>query len=123
MLLDNEYYYSFISKFRFDSKVLECDNDGSRYRKFLVVKYEDKTKIIRLPDMKILNTINNIIKFWDVEEIVSTCIYFDSEFKELKYYHFDDLYFIKYKLDDNIKNCKLVDDTETIYKLLKEKMI
>lgn len=125
MALDKEYSYSFISEFRFNSKLLGCNNDGSVYRKFLMVNYKvkNKTKTVKIFDYKDLKKINNIINFYVIEEIVSTCIYFDSEFKELIYYHFDDLYFIKYKLyDDNIKINGLFDDADKVYSSLKEKL-
>lgn len=121
MKFDENFKYSFIDKMDFDSKVLDCKNDGSKYNKYLLIFYYDNNdmKNIEVPNDTYLDKFYNIVNTYDVEEIISSCINFDSMYDYLHYYHINDFYFIKYKIsDDIIKNLKLEDDSAKIKKLL-----
>lgn len=117
MLYDKTYKYTIINETIFNNKYLECKNDGSKYKNYIIVCYKDGNdiKYIDIPNENYLNKINNIIKTYNVEEIVSTCIYFDNMYDELYYFHIDDIYFTKYLMDDEYtEHFKLSDDSEHI---------
>lgn len=116
-ILDNKYKYEIVNKVVFDNKYLFCKTDGSKYKKYLLVSYKEdnEIKFIDIPNENYLNKINNIIKVYNVEEIISSCIHFDGMYDEANYYHVDDIYFIKYLMDEDIyKQFKKRDDYEKI---------
>lgn len=97
-----EYNYRLISKETFDSKMLEVKTFNDIYRKYKIVKFK-KNNEIRLAEIifeELLDKIDNIIKIYDAEKIISSCIGFDGRYDNLTYYHIDDLYFIEFKNDD-----------------------
>ena len=102
-LLDDNYKYEIVNDIVFNNKYLLCKTDGSKYKKYLLVCYKEdnEVKYIDIPDESYLNRIKNVIKTYNVEEIISTCINFDSYYEEAIYYHIDDIYFIKYLMDDD----------------------
>ncbi len=63
------------------------------YKEENIFKYEN------IPNESYLDRFTNIIKIYKVEEIISTCVGFDSIYKRLKYFHVDDLCFIKFLID------------------------
>ena len=116
-LLDNNYKYEIINKIVFDNKCLQCKTDGSKYKKYLLVSYKEDNKInyIDIPNEEYLNKINNVIKVYNVEEIISSCIYFDDYYNKANYFHIDDVYFIKYLMDeDNYNEFKKGNDYEKV---------
>jgi len=118
-LLGDNYKYEIINETIFNNKFLQCKSDGSKYKKYLLICYKDKDEIkyIDIPDEKYLNKFNNIIKIYNVEEIISSCIHFDSEYDKLKYFHIDDIYFKQYLMEeDNLKQFKIVNDYEKLKK-------
>ena len=116
-IVDSNYKYKIINEMVFNNKYLLCNSDGSKYKKYLLVCYK-KDNIIKyedIPNESYLDRFTNIIKTYNVEEIISTCIQFDSIYKELNYFHVDDLYFIKYLMDEeNYKKFESNDDYEII---------
>lgn len=101
-IIDNNYKYKIISDTEFSNKYLMCNSDGSKYKKYILVCYkeDDIIKYEDIPDESYLDRFTNIIKKYNVEEIISTCIHFDSMYDELYYFHMDDFYFIKYLMDE-----------------------
>ena len=101
-IVDNNYKYKIINETEFNNKYLMCNSDGSKYKKYILVCYKeyDNIKYVDIPDEGYLNRFTNIIKTYSVEEIISTCIHFDSMYDELYYFHIDDFYFIKYLMDE-----------------------
>ena len=101
-IVDNNYKYKIINETEFNNKYLMCNSDGSKYKKYILVCYKeyDNIKYVDIPDEGYLNRFTNIIKTYSVEEIISTCIYFDNMYDELYYFHIDDFYFIKYLMDE-----------------------
>ncbi len=101
-IIDDNYKYKIIDKMEFDNKYLLRNTDGSKYKKYLLICYknDDIIKYDDIPNESYLNRFSNIIKTYLVEEIVSICIHFDSMYKELNYFHIDDIYFIKYLIDE-----------------------
>ena len=66
-----------------------------------------------------LSKLKNIIKKYQVEEIISSCINFDSMYENLTYIHINDFYFIKYQVSDEIgKLQNISNDNEEIKKIL-----
>ena len=64
-----------------------------------------------------MDKFNNVIRIYNVEEIISTCINFDSIYNELYYFHIDNIYFIKYLMDEEFyKLSKLNNDYQVIEK-------
>ena len=101
-IFDSNYKYRIINEQEFNTKYLLCNNDGSVYKKYLLVCYR-KDNIIKYDNISnesYLDKFTNIIKTYNVEEIISTCINFDSMYTELNYFHIDDLYFIKYLMNE-----------------------
>ena len=47
--------------------------------------------------------LENVIKIYDAEKIVSNCKGSDARYENLTYYHIDDLYFIEF-LNDALDN-------------------
>lgn len=121
MKYDEKFNYSYISKYEFDKKYLQSKQDGSKYKKYILVYYEESNKI---KSMKIYNELDlsklkNIIKKYQVEEIISSCINFDSMYENLTYIHINDFYFIKYQVSDEIgKLQNISNDNEEIKKIL-----
>ena len=123
-IIDNNYKYKIIEDFEFNQKILLCSSDGSKYQKYLIVCYKegDTTKYIEIPDETTLEKFKQIDKIFHVEEIVSSCIHSDSMYNKLFYYHIDDVYFIKYIIDDEFYQLfKLSNDYEMIKNSLIEK--
>lgn len=119
MVFNESFKYSFINKIDFDNKILNCKTDGSKYKNYIIVKYNDNDVIKRVdvPNEMYLNKYTNIIDKHNVEEIVSSCMYFDSMYEVLYYYHIDDIYFIKYKiLNEELENME--DNSIEISKIL-----
>jgi hypothetical protein len=117
MLFDNNYKYEIISETTFNNKYLSCKSDGSKYKKYILIFYkkDNEIKYIDIPDDSYLNRFDNIIKIYNVEEIISSCINFDSEYDKLNYFHINDIYFTKYLIDeDMIEILKLGNDYEKI---------
>ena len=102
VIIDNNYKYKIISDTEFSNKYLMCNSDGSKYKKYILVCYkeDDIIKYEDIPDESYLDRFTNIIKKYNVEEIISTCIHFDSMYNELYYFHMDNFYFIKYLMDE-----------------------
>ena len=116
-----EFNYRLISKENFDSKMLEVKTFGDLYRKYKIVKYK-KNNEMHLSEIifeELLDKIENIIKIYDAEKIISSCTGFDGRYDDLTYYHIDDLYFIEFKNDDLGNN----NQNELIIEKLKEKGI
>ena len=90
-IIDNNYKYKIISDTEFSNKYLMCNSDGSKYKKYILVCYkeDDIIKYEDIPDESYLDRFTNIIKKYNVEEIISTCIHFDSMYDELYYFHID----------------------------------
>ena len=101
-IIDNNYKYKIISDTEFSNKYLMCNSDGSKYKKYILVCYkeDDIIKYEDIPDESYLDRFTNIIKKYNIEEIISSCINFDSMYDELYYFHMDDFYFIKYLMDE-----------------------
>ena len=102
MIFKEEYNYRLISKETFDSKMLEVKTFNDLYRKYKIVKYKKNDKICfaEIIFEELLDKIENIIKIYDSEKIISSCIGFDGRYDNLTYYHIDDLYFIEFENDD-----------------------
>lgn len=102
MIFKEEYSYRLISKETFDSKMLEVKTFNDLYRKYKIVKYKKNDKICfaEIIFEELLDKIENIIKIYDSEKIISSCIGFDGRYDNLTYYHIDDLYFIEFENDD-----------------------
>ncbi len=116
-IFDKNYKYKIINETVFNNKYLLCNSDGSKYKKYLLVCYKEDNaiKYEEIPDKSYLDGFNNIIKIYNVEEIISSCINFDSMYDKLNYFHIDDFYFIKYLMDeDNFKMFGSKNDYETI---------
>lgn len=103
-IIDNNYKYKIISDTEFSNKYLMCNSDGSKYKKYILVCYkeDDIIKYDDIPDESYLDRFTNIIKKYNVEEIISTCIHSDSMYDELYYFHMDNFYFIKYLIDEEL---------------------
>lgn len=101
MLFKEEYNYRLISKDVFDFKLLGYKDFGDIYRKYKIVKYKKNGEInfaeIIFDDL--IKKIDNIIKIYDAEKIISSCTGFDSMYDKLTYYRIEDLYFIEFKND------------------------
>lgn len=105
MNLKENYNYRFISKNYFDSKCLEIETFNDEYRKYKIVKYK-KNEEIRFAEIvfeHLIKNIENVIKIYDAEKIVSNCKGADARYENLTYYHIDDLYFIEFS-DDYLGN-------------------
>jgi hypothetical protein len=102
MLFKDNYNYRLISKDIFDSKILEVENFKDIYRKYKIVKYkkDDKICFAEIIFKDLVKKIENIIKIYDAEKIISSCTGFDGRYDKLTYYHIEDLYFIEFKNDD-----------------------
>lgn len=120
-LFDDNYNYEFIDKMRFDNKYLSCNTDGSKYKKYLLVCYkeDDVVKYKDIPDESYLDKINNVMKVYNVEEIISSCIYFDGMYSKLNYFHVDDIYFIKYIFNEE---CKDLFEANNDYEKIKDEL-
>ena len=117
MIYDEKYRYTIINKSDFDDKYLKCKKDGSKYKKYILACYKENNEIkyIDIPDESYLNKFNNIIKTYNVEEIISTCINFDAMYEKLTYYNINEIYFMKYTMsDDNIEFLRLNNDIDKI---------
>ena len=118
-IIDDKYKYKIIEDIEFNQKYLLCSSDGSKYQKYLIVCYKegDTTKYVEIPDETNLEKFKQIDEIYHVEEIVSTCIHSDSMYNKLIYYHIDDVYFIKYIIDDEFYQLfKLSNDYEILKK-------
>ncbi len=119
MIVEKGYRYSIISSYEFGRKLLESKSDGSKYKRFFLLYYNDgnKMKSVEIPDQIYLKNYSKIIKLFEVEEIISTCLGFDNAFERVSYYHVDDLYFIKYRVSkDLFDSFDLNDDSKVIEK-------
>ena len=119
MKYDENYNYKIISSNDFDNKYLLCKNDGSKYKKYILVFYEENNviKSEELPNGDYMDRYSNIVSNYEVEEIISSCIEFDSAFKYKKYYKIKNkLCFIKYKYLDECISFK--NDNEQVKQLL-----
>lgn len=101
MIIDDNKYYRLITKETFDSKVLEVKTFNDIYRKYKIVNYKKDEKIIfaEIIFEDLIKNIDNIIKIYDAEKIISSCIGFDNRYDNLVYYRIDDLYFIEFTND------------------------
>ena len=118
-IIDNNYKYTIIDETKFNNKYLLCNSDGSKYKKYLLVCYKEDNhvKYMDIPNENYLEKITNIIKIYNIEEIVSSCTNFDNMYDELNYFHIDDIYFIKYIVnEEDYKPFKFSDDYEKIEK-------
>ena len=121
-IFDDNYKYQIIDELTFDNKCLSCDNDGSKYKKYILVCYKENNiiKYTTVPNESYLDKLTNVINIYNVEEIISSCSNFDSMYNELTYFHMNDLYFIKYLMDEeNFKASKLNNDYEMIIEKLR----
>ena len=102
MKFKEEYDYRLITKYTFDSKVLDMKRFNDVYRKYKIVKHKKGDKILfdEIIFEELIDKIDDIIKVYNAEKIVSSCRGFDGRYDELTYYHIDDLYFIEYKNDE-----------------------
>ena len=119
MKYDENYNYKIISENDFDNKYLLCKNDGSKYKKYILVFYKENNviKSEELPNGDYMDRYSNIVSSYEVEEIISSCIGFDSAFKYKKYYEIKNkLCFIKYKYLDECISFK--NDNEQVKQLL-----
>lgn len=116
-----EYNYRLISKETFDSKMLEIKTFNDLYRKYKIIKYKKNDKICfdEIIFEELLDKIENIIKIYNAEKIISSCTGFDGRYDNLTYYHIEDLYFIEFKNDDLGND----NQNELIIEKLKEKGI
>lgn len=101
MNLKENYNYRFISKNYFDSKCLEIETFNDEYRKYKIVKYKknEKIRFAEIVFEHLIKNIENVIKIYDAEKIVSNCNGSDARYENLTYYHIDDLYFIEFSYD------------------------
>ena len=99
-----------------------CNSDGSIYKKYLLVCYKenDIIKYENIPDESYLDRFTNIIKTYNVEEIISTCIHFDSMYDELYYFRIDDFYFIKYLMNEE---CFEMIEENNDYEMIIDKLV
>lgn len=102
MNFKEKYNYRLISKDTFDSKILEIKTFNDIYRKYKIVKYKKNEEIViaEIIFEELINKIENIIKIYEAEKIISSCRGFDGRYDDLTYYHIDDFYFIEFKNDD-----------------------
>ncbi len=117
MILDSYYKYEIINEKVFNDKYLQCKSDGSKYKKYLLACYKDDNEIkyIDVPNESYLYKFNDIIKTYNVEEMISSCTNFDGYYDKLNYFHVDDIYFTKYIMNDyNYKQFKSGNDYEKI---------
>lgn len=117
MKYDEKFKYAFIDKTIFDSKYLNSQFDGSKYKKYILVYYKDNKEIkyTEIPNKSYLHKFKNVIHTYDVEQIISTCINFDNIYESLQYFHIENTYFIKYQADDEIiKLLNIRDDSKRI---------
>lgn len=121
MIYEKEYDYKIISEFEFNEKYLMSKNDGSKYSEYYIVQYDDKGKIKSevISNKDSIKMFNNIVFSCEVQEIISSCDNFDSEFNYKRYYKINDLYFIKYKLNDSFK---MNNDNDKIKEIFEELM-
>ena len=98
MKFKEEYDYRLITKYTFDSKVLDMKRFNDVYRKYKIVKHKKGDQILfdEIIFEELIDKIDDIIKVYNAEKIVSSCRGFDGRYDELTYYHIDDLYFIEY---------------------------
>lgn len=99
MTFKENYNYKFISKDYFDRKCLDAKQHNEIYRKYKIVKYEKNGEILfaEIIFENLIKNIENIIKIYDAEIIISSCNGFDIEYDDLTFYHIEDMYFIEYK--------------------------
>ena len=121
MIYDDNYNYKLISEDEFNTKYLLSKNDGSKYKKYMFIFYKDNNEIKNeeLPNKDYLDKYNNVISTYEVEEIISSCIYFDSGFEYKKYYKIKNMFnFIKYKCDEDSSFLIGENDNEKVKELL-----
>lgn len=117
MNFDNNYNYKIISEYDFNKKYLLCKNDGSIYSKYILVFYKEDNKVkeAKVSDKLSLKNYNDVLCFYELEKIISSCVEFDSEYIEKEYYKINDnLCFIKYKTEEE----KEENDNEKIKEIL-----
>ena len=122
MFYNDNYDYKLISDNEFNTKYLLSRDDGSKYKKYIFIFYKDgdEIKSEELPNKEYLERYNNIIATYEVEEIISSCIHFDSGFDYKKYYKIKDMFsFIKYKCDEDLLFLVGKNDNDKIKELLK----
>ena len=118
-IVDDNYNYRIIEETTFNNKYLLCNSDGSKYKRYLLMCYkeENNIKYDEVLDESYLDRFANIIKIYKVEEIISTCVNFDNMYNKLKYFHVDNLYFIKFLMNEEFYNMFESNDD---YKKIKE---
>lgn len=126
MFYDDNFYYDIISDDTFDTKYLSYKQDGSKYKKYILIYYKDgdEIKSEELPSKEYIEKFNNVLSFYEVEEIISSCIHFDNEFEYKRYYKIKDkICFVKYKYlkeTEDIFSPEKNKDNETIRKILED---
>ena len=121
MIYDENYNYKLISENYFNEKFLLSKNDGSKYKKYILIYYKDNDDIKseELPDESYLDKFNNILSKYEVEEIISSCTQFDSGFVKKIYYKIKDKFcFIKYILDEDLDYLIPNNNNEEVKELL-----
>lgn len=96
-------------------------DDGSKYKEYILIYYMDGSEIksVELPNKEYLDRYSNIITTYEVEEIISSCIHFDSGFDYKRYYKIKDKFsFIKYKCDEDFSFLVGENDNDKIKEML-----
>ena len=94
MYYDDNFYYAIIDKYEFDKRYLLGRHDDSKYT---LVYYKDDNVVKSKCLDDVSSCSDDIIKSYEVEEIISQGDMFDSEYELIIYYKIDETYFIKYK--------------------------
>ena len=114
MIYEKNYKYSIIDEYIFNEKFLQYKTDGSKYRRYFLV-FDKNGNSSEFPSKNYLQKLDNIVRVYDIEEISSTCVNFDSMYDKLYYYHVNDKYFIKYIVEvEKEELISLNDDSEQI---------
>ena len=121
---DESYNYKIISDYTFDTKALSITKEGNKYRKYILLVLNDNgsKKYKDIQNISELNKYNNIISYYNIEEILSSCNYSDSIFTYAKYYKIENkICFIKYKIEDYDLALEFKEiDNQEIKSILKE---
>ena len=124
MVYDENYHYDLIDDYTFNEKYLFMKNDGSKYDKYLLVYYKDNDEIksMELMDTSMLKKIENVLFYYEVEKITSSCIDYDSGYDFKEYYNIDDkIFFTKYQLNKHY-NFLVDDNNEEIQEIFTKLM-
>ena len=108
MIIEEGYEYRFIDSYDFNKEYLMCNESGSKYRKFIIVSYEENNtiKTKELIDEEEINNYKNIIAKYNVEEIISSNSLSNyGYYKKIIYFNIEGVgTFIKYTLDNEFIN-------------------